>query len=152
MAQGTGECPTEPKRRGGRGACKGLAVENHVLEDLSRFCPSGHGLRDQPEQAALPDGVEMKATFDNDRSQMPAPGHEVISRVRTGSAATVRRLEPFVDAEGAGKPISVSGVVDAILEVSRQRKSLLDQLQSALKSGNDAEALLLARRICGLQE
>jgi conjugal transfer/entry exclusion protein len=47
-------------------------------------------------------------------------------------------------------PMSVSGVVDAILEVSRQRKPLLDQLRSVLQSGDDAKALQLARQLCGL--
>lgn len=46
--------------------------------------------------------------------------------------------------------LSVPGLVDAILEVSRQRKTILDQVRSALLSGNDVEALQLARRLCGL--
>ena len=46
--------------------------------------------------------------------------------------------------------LSVSGLVDAILEVSRQRKTILDQVRSALLSGNDVEALQLARNLCGL--
>src|ERR1700722_434035 len=45
---------------------------------------------------------------------------------------------------------SLSGVVDAILEVGRERKSLLDQMRSALLSSNDAEALRFARQLCGL--
>jgi len=45
---------------------------------------------------------------------------------------------------------SLSGVVDAILEVGRQRKALLAQLRIALEAGNDEEALNLARRLCGL--
>ncbi len=40
-------------------------------------------------------------------------------------------------------PLSVPGLVDAILEVSRQRKTILDQVRSALLSGNDMEALQL---------
>jgi conjugal transfer/entry exclusion protein len=60
------------------------------------------------------------------------------------------RLESFVDAQVVVTPIVVSGVVDAILEVSRQRKSLLDQLRSLLQSGNNAKALQLARQLCGL--
>ena len=46
--------------------------------------------------------------------------------------------------------MSFSGVVDAILEVSKQRKSLLGQLRSALLSGNDSDALGFARQLCGL--
>jgi len=46
--------------------------------------------------------------------------------------------------------MSLSGVVDAIQEVGRQRKSLMDQLRSALLSGHDPAALGLARQLCGL--
>jgi hypothetical protein len=58
--------------------------------------------------------------------------------------------EPFVGDQAVGIPFAISGVVDAILEVSRQRKSLLDRMRSALQTGNDATALQLARQLCGL--
>jgi hypothetical protein len=45
---------------------------------------------------------------------------------------------------------SLSGVVDAILEVGRQRDTLLMQLRAALESGREKDALVLARRLCGL--
>lgn len=48
--------------------------------------------------------------------------------------------------------VSLPGIVDAILEVSRQRKALLDQMRSALVLGEDTEALRFARRLCGLHE
>jgi len=48
-----------------------------------------------------------------------------------------------------GSP-SLSGVVEAILEVGRQRGTLLAQLRAALESGQEKEALALARRMCGL--
>jgi hypothetical protein len=44
-----------------------------------------------------------------------------------------------------------TGVVDAILEVGRQRKAVLDQLRAALQSGDNSQALNLARQLCGLQ-
>ena len=47
--------------------------------------------------------------------------------------------------------ISLSGLVDAILEVGNQRKALLSRLRSALRSGSDSEALGFARQLCGLQ-
>lgn len=94
----------------------------------------------------------MEATTHVDKSQSLAAEHKGFSPVNAGSPSVVSRLEPFVDAEAAANPISFPGVVDAILEVSRQRKLLFDQLKSALKSGDDAEALLLARRLCGLPE
>ena len=46
---------------------------------------------------------------------------------------------------------NITGAVDAILEVGRQRKAVLEQLRAALQSGNDLEALNLARQLCGLQ-
>jgi hypothetical protein len=48
--------------------------------------------------------------------------------------------------------VSLAGAVDAILEVGRQRRVLLDQLRSALESGKDAEALQLARLLCGFEK
>jgi hypothetical protein len=45
---------------------------------------------------------------------------------------------------------NTSGIVDAILEVGRQRAALLGQLRSALESGDDSKALNLARQLCGL--
>jgi conjugal transfer/entry exclusion protein len=47
--------------------------------------------------------------------------------------------------------LSVAGVVDAILEIGHQRRSLLSSLRSALESGDSAQALILARQLCGLQ-
>jgi hypothetical protein len=45
---------------------------------------------------------------------------------------------------------SMSGMVDSILEVGRQRATLLAQLRAALESGQEKDALALARRLCGL--
>ena len=44
----------------------------------------------------------------------------------------------------------MSGILDAILEVGRQRKMLLDQMRSALESGDGEKALVFARRLCGV--
>jgi len=60
------------------------------------------------------------------------------------------RSEPSGNAELVAAPIVTSGIVDAILEVSRQRNSLLSRLRNALQSGNDTEALQLAGQLCGL--
>jgi hypothetical protein len=48
--------------------------------------------------------------------------------------------------------LSMTGIVDAILEVGHQRQALLGQVRSALMSGNDAEALRCARQLCGLPD
>jgi len=57
---------------------------------------------------------------------------------------------PELESDKVLPAISLSGIVDAIQEVGLQRKVLLDQLRSALESGNDAEALRIARKYCGL--
>lgn len=46
--------------------------------------------------------------------------------------------------------LALSGVTDAILEVGRQRKALLDQMRGALQSGDTEQVLRLARNLCGL--
>jgi len=48
--------------------------------------------------------------------------------------------------------LTLSGVTDAILEVGRQRKALLDQMRGALQSGDEEKALGLARQLCGLTD
>jgi len=45
---------------------------------------------------------------------------------------------------------SVAGIVDAILAIGSQRKALLAHLRVALESGQEREALILSRRLCGL--
>lgn len=46
---------------------------------------------------------------------------------------------------------NTAGIVDAILEVGRQRAALLEELRAALESRDDSKALQLARRLCGLE-
>ena len=50
----------------------------------------------------------------------------------------------------ATQPISFTGIVDAILEVGRQRNSLLSQMQTALQSGQNERVIEIARQLCGL--
>ena len=45
---------------------------------------------------------------------------------------------------------SISGIVDVVLQVGRQRNALLAQLRIALESGKERIALNLAKRLCGL--
>lgn len=89
----------------------------------------------------------METATHSDKPQMPVAGYSLTDGMTT---APVSPLEPYTEAQVVSTPIVLSGVVNAILEVSRQRKSLLDQLRSALQSGNDAESLQLARQLCGL--
>jgi len=68
------------------------------------------------------------------------------SRSDSGDKAALRHTRADMP---QGSP-SLSGVVEAILEVGRQRGTLLAQLRAALESGQEKEALALARRMCGL--
>lgn len=72
--------------------------------------------------------------------------------LNSGAAQQIDREEagPAVSMATDDRQMSYSGIVDAILHVSRQRKSLLDQLRAALLSGDDSEALGFARHLCGL--
>jgi hypothetical protein len=46
--------------------------------------------------------------------------------------------------------LSVSGVVEAILEVGRHRQAILLKLRAALECGDTENALNYARQLCGL--
>ncbi len=60
--------------------------------------------------------------------------------------AVDRTMEPAANAP----TISMSGIVDAVLEVGKQRNALLSELRTALQSGQDDEALAVARQLCGM--
>jgi hypothetical protein len=62
------------------------------------------------------------------------------------------RVTPSESETNIVAPLSPAGIVDAILAVGRQRRSLLGEVRSALLSGDDTKALRLARQLCGLQE
>jgi hypothetical protein len=62
----------------------------------------------------------------------------------------ISKQKPEIADTGDG-PLNISGAVDAILEVGRQRKAVLEELRAALQSGNDLQALDIARQLCGLQ-
>jgi len=65
------------------------------------------------------------------------PPAKAIRHVKNGTAVAVQ-------------PISLTGIVDAILEVGRQRNSLLSQMRSALQSGQNERVIAIARQLCGL--
>jgi hypothetical protein len=60
------------------------------------------------------------------------------------------RVHAEADTTPGLQPTSFNGIVDAILEVSRQRNSLLSQIRIALECGQNDQALALARQLCGL--
>ena len=75
-------------------------------------------------------------------------GQSLEDPVRSSPTKKVAPSIASVDLEHDGH--SLSGIVDVILEVGRQRKTLLAQLRVALESGKEKEALNFARRLCGL--
>jgi hypothetical protein len=76
--------------------------------------------------------------------QSPAAGHPDSIR----SSSTKKIAAATVDSAHDGH--SLSGIVDVILEVGQQRNALIAELRAALQSGKDGDALILARRLCGL--
>ncbi len=60
----------------------------------------------------------------------------------------------MANSETTGNPmeekLTLNGVLDAALEIARQRRDTLARLRAALESGNDSEALALAKELCGL--
>lgn len=110
-------------------------------------------LKSQPDSSGLNDPAfqhvqesDSLATRSVSAVPSPAEGHpDSLGSSRTKK--TPASMAP-VDSEYDG--VAISGVVDAILEVGRQRKTLLSQLHIALESGREKDALNLARRLCGL--
>lgn len=52
---------------------------------------------------------------------------------------------PVADDEDAG-----SGLVEAAMEISRKRTQMMEQMRKALETGDDKQALSLARVLVGL--
>lgn len=52
---------------------------------------------------------------------------------------------PVADAEDAG-----SGLVEAAMEISRKRTQMMEQIRKALETGDEKQALNLARLLVGL--
>ena len=46
----------------------------------------------------------------------------------------------------------MTGLIDAALEISRERREILMKLREALDSGDESRALGLARQLCGLDD
>jgi hypothetical protein len=57
----------------------------------------------------------------------------------------------FAPRPKASTTSSLCSIVDAILEVGRQRAAVLVRLRAALQSGKQEEALDLARELCGME-
>lgn len=43
-----------------------------------------------------------------------------------------------------------AGVLDTALEIARRRRDTLAQLRAALEAGNQEQAIILAKELCGL--
>jgi hypothetical protein len=100
-------------------------------------------VKSQPKRAGESD---LFATRNESAHQSSAAGHadSICSSPKKKVATSVATVDSECDGH------SISGVADAILEVGRQRNTLLTHLRIALESGNEREALNLARRLCGL--
>lgn len=81
-------------------------------------------------------------------SAVPTLAAENADSVRASRAKKVATSVDSVDLAHEGH--SISGIMDAILEIGRQRSTLLADLRVALESGKEKEALNFARRLCGL--
>jgi hypothetical protein len=117
----------------------------HQQSNLSRKTKrsdpvSGRGLAPSRTGAGKPLAVPMEVLRSS--AKLPEQSASAQAKGEEEPGSTISAVTSF--------PQSLSGVVDAILEVGTQRKSLLSQLRSELASGHDSEALGLARRLCGL--
>lgn len=45
----------------------------------------------------------------------------------------------------------MAGILDVALAIAERRRNVLSRLRAALEAGQDAEALKLARELCGLE-
>jgi hypothetical protein len=50
------------------------------------------------------------------------------------------------------KGIDLDGVLDAALEIARRRRDTLAGLRAALETGNQEQAIKLAKALCGLAD
>ena len=48
--------------------------------------------------------------------------------------------------------LSLSGVLNAALEIADKRRETLARLRAALEKGDDTEALKVARALCGVED
>ncbi|HLY62880.1 MAG TPA: hypothetical protein VKV95_19210 [Terriglobia bacterium] len=60
-------------------------------------------------------------------------------------------VRPRSETETEADP-SLNGLVEVALEIASRRRETLKQLRAALESGNNSEALNLAKELCGLHE
>jgi hypothetical protein len=93
---------------------------------------------------------ESDLSVTRDESALQSPAAEHPDSVRSSRTKKTTAAMAPVDSEHDGH--SISGIVDTILEIGRQRNTLLSQLRIALESDKEKEALNLARRLCGLPD
>jgi hypothetical protein len=137
-----------------------LARPRELLGQLSSIHPIPAAVRTSPPLFCPPDKIRtiLGFTTEGRGSKLPptrtqkftvqktAQTAEEIADVRA-SAGTSKRTMKTNQAESN---LTLSGVTEAILEVGRQRKALLDQMRGALQCGDTEQVLRLARQLCGL--
>jgi hypothetical protein len=97
-------------------------------------------------RAQLSGELDLLTTQDKSALQPSAAGHP--DSLRSSPAKKIATSTAPLDSGHEGH--SVSGIVDAVLEIGSQRNALPTQLRAALESGKEKEALNFARRLCGL--
>jgi hypothetical protein len=107
--------------------------------------PSGYSA-----SAASPKRRNIFAPKTNQRPVRKRRGLSRLANVEESAITDRKDVGRQISTEEAPSKVSVTGVVDAILEVGRQRKSLFDQMRSALLSRDDAEVIRCAGQLCGL--
>ena len=45
---------------------------------------------------------------------------------------------------------NINALIDIALQIAQERRGILSQMRAALEAGDDAQALQLARKLCGL--
>ena len=91
---------------------------------------------------------DLVTALNKSAPQSPAEGNA--DSVRPGWAKKVAIPKASVDSGREGH--SISGIVDAILEVGLERRGILDQLRTALVTDDNELSMKLARKLCGLSD
>ena len=78
-------------------------------------------------------------------------GGATVGRINTCSSKRTEAVKT-VDTEEKIEIRNLNGLIDAAIEIGRERRDVLQRMKVALESGNDAEALRFARQLCGLED
>jgi hypothetical protein len=71
-------------------------------------------------------------------------------RNKLDSARLESECHPSALPPPTGGEFRLSGVIDAIMDISRKRAALLNLMRGALKAGDNGQVVNLARQLCGV--